>query len=434
MKGKVKQCLALCLCAVMLMAFAAPASSAEAGNAKRYQGYCCVGDSSSCGYGITYLDYSEGDSGWGLGWPKAHFGVCDTAFPGLIRDTLGAEYFSMTCVGLRLVDALWILGDYEEDYDAEEAYSYHYVHQKSPERWQAMVRMHDTGEGIRNIQNSSLITINIGANDVFTYPKNSSTDPDTNEVDYELLITRLIEGYNRFQICYPMLLERIRALNPYCDIVIVGQFNPYKNFSLNGEAAHTLGALADTYINNMNTKTKAWAVKYDATYVDITDISDDFPSLSLSDENFLSKFGSMDNHPKEDDHQVIAADVIAALDVAETQISLPTSGILRTELNGANMGQLIYRNTDLGWTIRALDGRYVCFDTETQGIVLRNEDPTVWSFSDGFYTTYSTQKTILVIFGIPINRTYTSTVYLTSAGGTYSAGETKGTTALYAAN
>lgn len=435
MNKKMKICLSLCLTLVMLASMLAfPASAATEENVKTYQGVCCIGDSTSAGYGVANLDYSEGNNWWGWGGPKAHYGVADEAFPGIIRNIVCEDpendYYSMTCVGQRIVDALWILGDYEDEYDKEEAYNYHYVHQNSQTRWQAMERMHDTGEGIANVQSASLILINIGANDAFTYPKNSSIIDG--ELNTELLLERLAEGFMRYTILYPRMIERVIELNPNAEIVLVGQYNPYKNISIR-EGDGTIGKILDGYIRDMNAKAKACAALYNCTYVDVTEVGNSFKSISITEDDFLNKFNNMDNHPDAEGHQYIAKQILAALPEAERSVSQPNSGIDRMELNGADMGSYIFRASGSGWTIKTLDGKYVCYDSATGKVVLRATDPTVWTYSNGFSTVTDKVTHYTPLFQIPYT-TGGKKVYLSSADGSFTTATRAATTKLYVAN
>ena len=384
MRRKAKRILTAMLAAMMILSLSAPVFAAKSGDVKHYTDYCCLGDSVCTGYGIADLDYSNNYSN---GRAQAHFGkVAENAFPSMIRDAVGARFNSMTCVGMRLVDALWILGVYEDEYDYAEAYDYHYVHQNSQTRWNAMEYMHDSGEGIERIKQSGLITVYLGSNDLFTYPKNSSTN--NGQLDAEFFIGKMAEGYGRFISGYPLLLERIRELNPTAKVLVVSQYNPYANLALNeNDKFFALGKLVSTYTDNANGYLKSLCAYYGCRFVDISEVGSMFPELYLDDENFLFRFAIMDTHPSAEGHKYIASQIVKALPAASAELLLPQSGLLSVEFNGKDAGQLVFRRDGLiGWTVRDVTGNYYCYDKATHSVVTRTEEPTEWYYNGGLYT------------------------------------------------
>lgn len=427
-----KKIVSFSLALVAILVFCFGSLAAPRTTIKQYQGFSCIGDSTASGYGIANLNYndlSKGTSGggWGWGWnqnaPKAHFGVADNAFPGIIRDEVGADYYSMTCVGMRLAEALWVLGGYDE-IDREAMETYHRATNAS-DRLNSIIYMHDTKEGIDHICKSSLIAIEIGSNDVFTYPKRLATVDG--ELDYTLFLEELIKGYATYLELYPKLIERIFELNPNCDIVLISNYNPYKNFTFVEGGSNSVGSIIDLYTALMNSNLKSFAKKYGVKYADVTEVGNEFEALAISDEDFINRFSNMDNHPSQDGHNIIAQRVLEQIDPEEQTLSAPQSGINRVEINDNDMGEFIIRQKNLGYTIKTLDGYYLNFDEDSGTITYSRDDSTVWLYSENGFHKTSVGLNII----IPTLTTY----YIgCNENGELVITETKSPTAVYAKN
>lgn len=434
MNKRFKACLSLMLAVVMVAAMAVPAYAATTENVKKYQSLCVIGDSTASGYRINNLNYSDTENWWNRGAPKAYYGVASNAFPGLLRDALGAEYYSMTAVAQRLIDALWVLGGYEDEYSIEEMEKY--VQKGGIESlWPNVKRMHDTGEGMNNIRRASLVVIQIGANDIFGKPVDDATV--NGQLDLTLLPDALEIGYERFLTLYPKLIERIYELNPYATIVICSQYNPYENISIVTDSGTITGDMMSVYIDYMNTKLEEFAWWYGCTYVDVTEVETLFDEVEIDGYENLDQLGgnNYDNHPPEEGHQMIANAVLAALPTAEKSTTYPQSGINHLVFNGEDMGNYIIRSSGLGYTIRDLNGNYVCFDSDSKNIVLRSSNPTVWSYlsSTGFTTTYTVTTTSRFLFWTTTT-TSNVTAYLSAANGQLSRADSRVSTNIYVAN
>ena len=387
MKKHLRRSFVIMLVLIMLMSAAVPAFAATKDNVKQYSDFCFIGDSVCNGFGYINIDFNSVVDSNDKSKTHAHYGnVSDNTFVGVIRDAVGADFHSMVCVGQNLVDALWVTGAYEDEYDYDEAYWYHVQHQGQPARWQAMNYMHDSGEAANRISQSSLIGIYLGSNDLFNRPRNAATT--SSGFDFDLFMEMVLEAYDRFVDGYPKLIERVMELNPSSKIIILSLYNPYANIKFNAEdESHTVGALMDLYIANANFYLKSWAKYYGCTYVDITGVEEGFPEMSIDDPNFLQQFSSMDIHPSEQWNYWLADRILEALPEASSQIKLPRTGAVSIEFDGRDGGTYLLRKNIIGWTIRNEDGRYLKYNSNTKSLELdRSGTNTRWFYNGGFFT------------------------------------------------
>ena len=186
----------------------------------------------------------------------------------------------------------------------------------------------------QQVSDADLITLQVGANDIFIGPVQTTmwelsreygltdaqadllsiigmgTAVDENFDKTELataffkkFIPRVLSGYTTFLQNYPQILKKIRELNPNAQIVVVGIMNPL-HYQLNvslGDTTLELGKLLDGIVTPTTSVLASVGALYGCSYVDISDIPID---------------GSF--HPTVDGYQTIANRIEKKLKVKTT--------------------------------------------------------------------------------------------------------------------
>lgn len=141
-----------------------------------------------------------------------------------------------------------------------------------------------TGNIIDVTKKASLITIELGMCDIFyrTYRvvTNGGLLGDGLDIDFtnldaikEILsvaVDLLNEGYDNWAKQYPMLLQRVKELNPDATIVMVGSFNMVNQMTILDQTMFPLGSLFTSFTDKMNKQYEKWAEEYNVLYADIS--------------------------------------------------------------------------------------------------------------------------------------------------------------------
>ena len=410
-----KRIISFALALIMLVSLAVPVFADS--SKKKYSDYCAIGDSISTGYGP--LD--------GYSWEGHYFGICDRAYPGLVRTALGAEYHSLTTVASRLIDYLWMLNDIsEKKYDYADAVSYH------GQGYMDVIDGLRGGEAEKRIKQSSLITINLGNIDVFIYPMHTSTVDG--EFSIPTFMKKVINGYESFIADYPKLIKRIQEINPSAEILLVGQYNPFAQIEFTGTLGKAYAVFIQEVFDNLNANLKLCAKLNGCAYVDVTEVASTFSKETVTDENLKNVISGHENHPNALGHAMMAEAILNSLPDAWRKVLLPKNGIDRIEIGGLNAGSYIIRSSLLGWTIKTLDGRYVNCDTATGNITYGSKATTYWTYFGGFCTTVAVPVTYRFVTGFTVSVRQIKLVYLNvdREGQLYTSGKTA--TNVYVAN
>lgn len=141
-----------------------------------------------------------------------------------------------------------------------------------------------TGSIIDVTKKASLITVELGMCDIFyrTYRVitkggllGDGLDIDFTDIDTikEILTTAvdlLNEGYDNWEKQYPLLIKRIKELNPNATIVMVGSFNMVNQMTILDQTMFPLGSLFSSFTDRMNRQYEKWADEFDVLYADIS--------------------------------------------------------------------------------------------------------------------------------------------------------------------
>ena len=320
--------LSLLLAVVMFCSLFAISAQAESGatvlanmeDVQHYDHYVCIGDSIAAGYG-PYARKVRG------------FVTVPQAYHGLVASATGAEFQSLAHVGMRTVEARWLLDD---DYSASpeaaslEAMYFNgmsdylfWMDQRTSAADPGPYEKYQVSEAIRNelkdyygafglknfyrdnIAKSDLITVGLGLNDVFLYAMKMTAreldNPNMNLIlEVEEYLRYMAIGYNAFLQNWAPLINAIKSINPDITIVVVGMYNPFKEVRLTGSSWAKVGQAADVVVAAMNNYLQQQAETLGYKYADVmqTEICDTVP---FTDETFFDKIVA-DCHPTEAGH------------------------------------------------------------------------------------------------------------------------------------
>lgn len=307
------------------------AQAADASNVKQYKHYICIGDSIAAGYG----PYDRSVRG---------FVSVPEAYHSLVANATGAELQSLAHVGMRTVEARWLLDDtYSQSAEATTFNAMRFNGMSDYLWWMSERKSADDlgdyekyeiseaivnelkdyyGEfGLKhfyrqNIINSDLVTVALGLNDVFLYAMKMTAarldDPGMNLItEVTTFLSYMNAGYNEFMKNWVPLINAIKSYNPGITIVVVGMFNPFGKVKLTDTSWANVGRIADSMVLNMNNYLKEQADELGYRYADVTqtEICDTVP---FTDPTFFDRIVA-DCHPTEAGHQYMADQIIAQL-------------------------------------------------------------------------------------------------------------------------
>lgn len=141
-----------------------------------------------------------------------------------------------------------------------------------------------TGSIIDVTKEASLITIELGMCDIFyrTYRVITKggllgdgldidfTNLDTIKEILSVAVGLLNEGYDNWAKQYPLLLKRVKELNPDATIVMVGSFNMVNQMTIMDQTMFPLGSIFSKFTDKMNKQYEKWAKEYNVLYADIS--------------------------------------------------------------------------------------------------------------------------------------------------------------------
>lgn len=336
---------------IALSAFGIQAFSATAENVAQYGkqgGYLAIGDSISrgCGADGFYMDTDKAEGGQ---YDLFDLRNVEGAFPYLIAQAVGCEapaditdqsgtYWPCTYPGMTVAMMLDLLG--VEDNFSDTALDYMYYDDMLKYfGWEGSFDGTHEGEkytegecGLCGKINeltgrASLITVQLGMADVFYRAYRIATnggslagglsfDADSADAIKELVSTAISElkaSLEYWQQYYPVLIEKIKALNPDATIVMVGTFNLVSDLTLLDDTMAPLGSLMNIITEKMNTCLEEWAEKYNVLYANIENAE------TLATEKGWSLLGDFkDNsfaatHPSQNGYNYITRQVLSVL-------------------------------------------------------------------------------------------------------------------------
>ncbi len=314
-------------------------------------GYLAFGDSVTRGYALPNWD-EEGYTIDNLDDPNCR--IVHGSYPFIIAETLGcsvptdmtdksATYWPIAQDALTTSFILDLLGVDDEYYD--EIYLHNYISMQK--RYLADLYYFGTrGESFSDdgvtrydkdpealsvrelVENSSLITIEIGMSDILNRARSLATDSffeaggdfsDTKAVIQILkdFVARMYEGYTRWEKNFPMILDFFKEnINDDATVVIIGAFNPIYDMTVTEDIPVPVGTAMSVITNLMNQKYRKWAQEYGFIFVDVSNVETGAAVNTISVVDFLSaeaRDQGIATHPTEEGYQQIARMVLNAL-------------------------------------------------------------------------------------------------------------------------
>ena len=332
MKTIVKKSLVLLLSLLLVVSCVNAALAATAETVYQYGqegGYLAIGDSISRGCGAE--GFYIGNDGEYLPDGEGQYGAYELrnvqgCVPYQIAQAVGcnapmdmtdqdATYWPFTYPGMTTAVTLDLLGVDDGFTDTKLNYAYYkdmlqyFGYEGSIDG----VREGDTyvegecgqcGNIIELIQRADLITVQLGMCDIFyrAYRVISNGGMLADGLQFDLsspeAIAKLIEtaisemyfGYDYWKEHYPVLIEKIKELNPDATIVMIGSFNLVNELTISDDTMAPIGDVITAITASMNKKYVEWKDKYNVLYADISNTE------TLATEKGWSLLGDFKDH------------------------------------------------------------------------------------------------------------------------------------------
>lgn len=365
-----KKVLSVLLCVLFVFScFALLGSAADKENVYQYGkdgGYLAIGDSigKGCGAEGSYIgkngerltvetcggQYNDNDCRYVLGSYAAQ--VADAVgceAPADMNDKSG-NFWPCTFGGMTTAVALDLYGIEDNYSDTTLNYEYYkwcldyfgYEGSSVGARGETFDPADDgrTGNIIDVTKKASLITIELGMCDIFyrTYRVVTEggllgdgldidfTDLDTLKKILTSAVGLLNEGYDNWVAQYPLLLKRVKELNPDATIVMVGSFNMVNQMTIVDQTMFPLGSIFSIFTNKMNKQYEKWAKEYDVLYADISNTE---ALCTQEDWSLMGKFldGNCSfpgSHPSIEGYDYITRQILGVLPTQEEMPAVDT--------------------------------------------------------------------------------------------------------------
>lgn len=314
MKFVKKMLLALTAVAMMVVLLATSAFAATKKSSTKLNGYTCFGDSVSAGYGLkgyenNPLDYNE------IYWP-----TMTGSFPDIIRNKTGYHLYQFAHSAYRTTDLRVLL---DRSFTGDSMAGYRLPSVNRDERnidWQIVEKYRNEVE--KAIKASKLVTVEIGVNDA-SMPALNATETFSDSLTsalslnvarvvkdvtfYGALAEGEINAFRLFSENFDAIIKAIHGYNSKAKIVVIGNFNPMKDYKVPSGFGLPIGPFVDPIFANQNNYMQNGCQYRDwYTYVDITDV---YTHMNDTD----SYMYGADFHPTYKGHQQIADRVLKVL-------------------------------------------------------------------------------------------------------------------------
>ena len=307
----------LALTAVAMMVVLLTTSAFAAGKKKSttsLNGYTCFGDSVSAGYGLQGYDKNP------LDYNQIYWPTMEGSFPDIIRDKKGYHLYQFAHSAYRTTD-LRVLLDRSFTGDSMAGYRLPSVNRDGRNiDWQIVEQYRDEVE--KAVKASKLVTVEIGVNDA-SMPALNTTETFSDSITsaltlnipqvvkdvtfYGALAEGEINAFRLFSQNFDAIIAGIRKYNKNCKIVVIGNFNPMKDYKIPSGFGLPIGPFVDPIFANQNNYLQHQCPLRDQyTYVDMTDVK-----THMNDPE--SPMYGADFHPTYNGHRQIANRVLAAL-------------------------------------------------------------------------------------------------------------------------
>lgn len=311
MKMIKRMVLALTAVAMMVVMLGTSAFAINSSAKKQYV-YTCFGDSVSAGYGLNgyeKLDLNYNDFQWD---------VIENSFPDIIRDRKGAKIYNFAHSAYRTTDLRVLL---DRSFAGDSMAGYRLPSVNRDERnidWNLVEQYRNEVE--RAVKASNLITVEIGVNDASMPALNTfETFTDSLTSALTLNVPRVIKdvtfygalaegelnAFRLFSENFDAIIKCIHDYNKNAKIVVIGNFNPMKDYKVPAGFGLPIGPFVEPIFANQNNYMENLSPmrKY-YSYVDMTNVK-----THMNDPE--SPMYGADFHPTYNGHRQIANDVLA---------------------------------------------------------------------------------------------------------------------------
>ena len=308
MNSKTKKILSLVLSVVLVVSVLSVGAMADGKNVKHVNNYLILGDSNAAGYGLV-----AGDDMYGYIRPQGY--MIQGLYGTLVAQETGANVYNYARCGFRTEDIRRLL-DKNYQYDSYSNTSIGYMGGTSMEEF---TQLQDSIHG--DIAKADLITLNVGANDMFTqgmmYASKVIDDSNlevggvTGQQVRSQIASALAGGtseegfynaiYQFFGYCYmagvlpaaiaafaagfakgmltftdnwDAIVKSIRDTNPNCTLIAIGLMNPFEHCKLTSASLVEVGVASNgntLYANNYIQNQSPYRDQY--IYCDVTGAS-----------------------------------------------------------------------------------------------------------------------------------------------------------------
>ena len=352
MRNTVKKAVSL----IMIMLLAASslvikAFGADAETVRQYGsegGYLAIGDSISRGCGAEgfYIDTDKAEGGQ---YDEFELRNVEGAFPYLVAKAVGCaapaditdesgNYWPCAYPGMTVAMMLDLLGVEDDFTDTALDYSYY---DDMLKYFGSPLSFDGTHEGETYVEGecglcgditdlagkASLITVQLGMADVFYRAYRIATNGNSlaDGLSFDLssadaikelvagVIRELNFGVDYWKTYYPVLIRKLKELNPGATIVMVGNFNLVADLTLADDTMAPLGSILSGIPETMNNCLRRWEKELGVIYADIS------AAETLATEKGWSILGDfIDNsftatHPSQKGYDYIARQVLSVL-------------------------------------------------------------------------------------------------------------------------
>ncbi len=367
MKTTLKKALAIFLCSLMAFSvFAFSGSAAKKEDVYQFGadpegGYLALGDSigKGCGAEGSYIgkngerltvetcggQYNDNDCRYVVGSYAAQIADAVGCEAPADMNDLSGNFWPCTFGGMTTAVALDLYGVDDNYSDTVLNYEYYdwaldyfgYEGSSVGARGETFDPATDgrTGNIIDVTKKASLITIELGMCDIFYRAYRVITNGgllgDGLDIDFtdlntlkEILtnaVKLLNEGYDNWEKQYPLLLQRVKELNPDATIVMVGSFNMVNQMTLLDQTMVPVGSLFSSFTKKMNKQYEKWAKEYNVLYADISNTE---ALCTQEDWSLMGKFldGNCSfpgSHPSIEGYDYITRQILSVLPTQEEQ-------------------------------------------------------------------------------------------------------------------
>ena len=310
--------------------------------------YVSLGDSISAGY--DRYEHRE---------MQGYMPTPETSYPSIVAKTLNCWHYPASFIGYRTTELAVSLGITvpAEELDLYHTTGYYWMYDAD-----GQCHFWDGSAAIPTplsygVSVASLMTINVGNNDVLTAPLSLAaidvleagqkyqenegaiaTAIESGELCqtlasmYQLMnqlgyykeyipavLARMEAGVEQIKVNMPKIIERLRSVNTTGQIAIVGMYNPYGEMSLTDSGLIKIGKMGQLVCDRVNSYYKQICKETGCVYVDVSD-TESYADLKPS--SILKGLGE-DAHPTHKGHAYMAKQILDAIPVILPYTDVP---------------------------------------------------------------------------------------------------------------